>query len=196
MATTAPHPTDPIPELGSPLTYADLRDMPEDGNRYEIIDGEPVVSPAPSLTHAEVVARLFFLIRAFVLQHRPGGRVFTAPVDVRFTDTRVVEPDILYVAHDRQHLLADPALIDGAPDLVVEVVSPSRRRYDAEVKRRVYAEAGVREYWLADPARGDLTIFALEAGAFVPLPAEGGLAYSRLLPGLTVDPRELFADLP
>ena len=125
-----------------PMTYEDLKQMPQDGNRYEIVDGEPVVSPAPTLTHAEIVARLFFLIRAFVLQHKLGGRVFTAPVDVRLAALRIVEPDIVYVSRERRGIMADPALIDGAPDLVVEVLSPSNRAYDQQVKFRLYAQAG------------------------------------------------------
>lgn len=88
--------------------------------------------------------------------------------------------------------MADPALVDGGPDLVVEVASPASRRYDQGVKFRVYAEGGVREYWVADPLRGELTIFALEAGAYLPLPITAGIARSRLLAGLAVD----LADLP
>ena len=179
-----------------PLTYDDLKQMPQDGNRYELIDEEPVLSPAPSLTHAEVVARLFVLSRAFVMLHRPGGRVFTAPVDVRLTPPRVVEPDIVYVGPERRHLLADPALIDGAPDLVVEVVSPLNRLYDEQVKFRVYAEAGVQEYWLADPALRRLTIFALVNGAYVAVPIDDHVVRSRLLSGLEVDIAALFEDLP
>lgn len=179
-----------------PMTYDDLKTMPQDGNRYEIIDGEPVVSPAPSLIHAEVVARLFVLIRTFVLLHRSGGRVFTAPVDVRLSPSRIVQPDIVYVSAERRSLLADPALIEGAPDLVVEVVSPHNRPYDEQVKFRIYAEAGVLEYWLADPVNGSLSIFALENGAYVPLPIDNGVARSRLLLGLQVEIAPLFADLP
>jgi Uma2 family endonuclease len=178
-----------------PLTYDDLRQMPQDGNRYEIVDGEPVVSPAPSLIHAEIVARLFVLIRGFVLRHHPGGRVFTAPVDVRLSPPRIVEPDIIYVSSERRHLLADPALIEGAPDLIVEVVSPSNRPYDERVKFQIYAEAGVREYWLADAERRTLILFALEDGVYVPLPLDGSFARSRLLPGLDVDAGTLFTDL-
>jgi Uma2 family endonuclease len=178
-----------------PLTYEDLKQMPQDGNRYELIDGEPVLSPAPSLIHAEAVVRLLVIIRAFVLRHRPGGRVYTAPVDVRLVPPRIVEPDIVYVSPERRHILADPALIEGAPDLVVEVISPSNRLYDEQVKYRIYAEAGVREYWLADPALRTLTIFSLENGAYVPLPVDNDIARSRLLPGLEVDVVALFADL-
>lgn len=178
-----------------PLTYDDLKQMPQDGNRYEIIDGEPIVSPAPSLIHAEIVARLFVLIREFVLNHHRGGRVLMAPVDVRLSPPRMVEPDIVYVSAERRHIMADPALIEGAPDLVVEVLSPSNRSYDEQVKYRVYAEAGVREYWLADPELQTLTIFSLEDGTYGRLPIEGGMARSRLRPDLTVDVSTLFVDL-
>lgn len=177
-----------------PLTYDDLRQMPQDGNRYELIDGEIVVSPAPSLIHAEIVARLFVLIREFVLKHHGGGRVFTAPVDVRLSPPRIVEPDIVYVSAERRSLMADPALIEGAPDLVVEVVSPFNRPYDERVKFRIYAEVGVREYWLADSERQTLAIFALKGDAYVRLPLEEGFARSHLLPGLAVDVSALFVD--
>lgn len=178
-----------------PLTYDDLKQMPQDGNRYEIIDGEPVVSPAPSLIHAEIVARLFVLIREFVLRHKPGGRVFTAPVDVRLSPPRIVEPDIIYVSPERRRILANPALIEGAPDLIVEVISPSNRPYDERVKFRIYAEAGVCEYWLADSERRTLTLLTLESGDYVALPLDGVIARSRLLPGLEVDVDALFTDL-
>jgi len=182
-------------EVGWPMTYASLKEMPQDGNRYEIIDREPFLSSAPSLLHAEVVARRFVLSRVFVLQHQLGGRVFTAPGHVRFTHLRVVEPDVVYVGPTKSLLMADPALIDGAPDLVVEVVSPSSRRYDQDLKFRVYAEGGVLEYWLADPQRRMLTIFAREESGFVALPVAGGVVRPRLLPGLEVDVASLFADL-
>lgn len=95
MAVALHPPTTALTPLpGGPLTYDDLRQMPQDGNRYEIVDGEPIVSPAPTLTQAEVVVRLLFSIRLFVLQDRLGGRVFTAPVDARFRDLTVLEPDI------------------------------------------------------------------------------------------------------
>ena len=179
-----------------PMTYEDLKQMPQDGNRYEIVDGEPVVSPAPTLTHAEIVVRLLFIIRSFVLQHNLGGRVFTAPVDVRLATLRIVEPDIVYVSRERRGIMADPALIDGAPDLVVEVLSPSNRAYDQQVKFRLYAQAGVREYWLADHEFATLSIFVLRDGGYVLEPTVAGVARSVILPGLEVDVAALFDDLP
>jgi Uma2 family endonuclease len=177
------------------LTYEDLKQMPQDGNRYEIIDGEPIVSPAPSLIHAEIVARLFLLIRGFVIGGGIGKHVFTAPVDVRLTGVRIVEPDIVYVSPARSEILADPALIDGAPDLIVEVLSPSNRTYDEQVKYRLYAEAGVREYWLVDPERETLAIFALGGDGYALVPHDPEHARSVILPGLEIDVAPLFADL-
>lgn len=177
------------------MTYEDLKQMPQDGNRYEIIDGEPVVSPAPSIIHAEIVARLFLLIRSFVLDRQIGKHVFTAPVDVRLAGVRIVEPDIVYVSPERSGILANPALIDGAPDLIVEVLSPSNRTYDEQVKYRLYAEAGVREYWLVDPERETLTIFALRDDGYILVPHDPAHARSAVLPGLEIDVAPLFADL-
>lgn len=178
-----------------PLPYDDLKQMPQDGHRYEIVDGEPIVSPAPSLIHAKIVVRLLFLIRTYVMRRQPGGRVFTAPVDVRLSPHRIVEPDVVYVSPERRRLLADPALIDGAPDLIVEVVSPSNRPYDERVKFGIYAEAGVREYWLAGSVRRTLSLFSLDEGAYVRLSLDDGVARSRLLPGLAVSVETLFTDL-
>jgi Uma2 family endonuclease len=177
------------------MTYEDLKQMPQDGNRYEIIDGEPVASPAPSIIHAEIVARLFLLIRSFVLDRQIGKHVFTAPVDVRLAEVRIVEPDIVYVSPERSGILANPALIDGAPDLIVEVLSPSNRTYDEQVKYRLYAEAGVREYWLVDPERETLAIFALRDDGYVLVPHDPSHARSAVLPGLEIDVSPLFADL-
>ena len=132
--------------LARPMTYEDLKAMPQDGNRYEIVDGEPVASPAPSLFHQKLLLRFLLLIHAHLIRHNLDGDLFPAPVDVRLAGVRIVEPDIVYVSPMRRHILADPALIEGAPDLVVEVLSPSNRAYDQQIKSRLYAKAGVLEY--------------------------------------------------
>lgn len=190
---TAEGPMADVP--GRPMIYDDLKQLPQDGNRYEIIDGEPVVSPAPSRLHQKLTVRLLLLIHAYLVRHNLGDDVYPAPVDVRLHPHRIVQPDLVYVGPDRRSILADPALIEGAPDLIVEILSPSNRPYDLQVKYRVYAAAGVREYWVADPEFATLSIFVLRDGRYELEPNEAGRARSVLLPGLEIDVAALFADL-
>lgn len=132
-------------------TYDDLLRMPEpqDGKRYEILDGELVVSPSPSLRHQYVSVQM---LRALMREIQDGkrGLVFHAPLDVILSRTRVVIPDHVAVRADRLDILQRRGIF-GSPDLVCEILSPSNRRYDRNRKRRLYASAGIPEYWVIDP---------------------------------------------
>lgn len=176
-----------------PLTYDDLCQMPNDGNRYEVIEGELVVNPAPAKKHQKVAVRLFDL---FYDQEKAGlGEAYFAPVDVRLDANGIVQPDILFIRRDRLGIYGDGGLVDGSPDLVVEILSPSTRAYDLAQKARLYARGGVPEYWVADPDEPSLTVYALRAGRYEPLAAEAGTARSVVLPGPIVDLAAFFADL-
>ena len=177
------------------LTFEDLAQMPDDGNRYEIIDGEPFVSPAPPRLHEKITVRLLLLIHAYLVRHRLGDDVYTAPVDVKLADDRVVQPDLIYVSSARRSILREPGVIVGAPDLLVEILSPSNRAYDEQVKFRLYAASGVLEYWLVDQEAQTLRIYALRDGAYELVPNDGDHARSLVLPGLEIDVPALFADL-
>lgn len=176
------------------LTYDDLQKMPDDGRRYELIGGEIVVSPSPSLAHQELVWHLALLLQTFV---RAGklGRVILAPFDVRLSDTDVVQPDILFVSTGRLDILREND-IQGAPDLVVEVASPSTQARDDGEKLALYAAAGVREYWLADPATQRLRALTLDADRYRLIRPAGATVRSEVLPGLDIDVPGLFANLP
>jgi Uma2 family endonuclease len=137
--------------MGSPvknkLSYEDLREAPADGRRYELLDGELHVTPAPGTTHQRIVRDLGFLL----VEHFHGkrlGEVFLAPTDVILTDRDVVEPDLLVVTDPRQ---VSERGIEGAPLLVVEVLSPSTRAIDRTVKAQRYSRLGVLHYWIVDP---------------------------------------------
>lgn len=175
------------------LTYEDLVQLPDDGNRYEIIDGELYVTPAPSRRHAEVVARLFALLFNFVRARRLG-RVYTAPVDVKLARHRIVQPDILFIKQDRLSVFS-PDAVEGRPDMVVEVLSPSTRNRDLGLKARVYAEMGIPEYWMADPIAERFAISVLANGQYAEVAHEGMSVRSTIVPGLIVDLDELFAEL-
>ncbi|MGI8644348.1 MAG: Uma2 family endonuclease [Thermomicrobiales bacterium] len=175
-----------------PLTYHDLLQMPDDGKRYEIIDGELYVSPAPTPKHQELSQRLSLLIGNHVNNHRLG-KLYTAPLDVRLGDHDIVEPDLLFISRERMDIIG-ATTINGAPDLVIEVLSPSTRSRDETLKADLYARSGVREYWLVDPMARTLVIRVLEDGRWIPAgPADQ--PESRVLAGLIIDLNTLFADV-
>ena len=130
------------------LTHADYLRFPDDGLRHELLDGEHFVSPTPRIPHQRISQRLSFAMTAFVGEHGLG-EVFVAPLDVILSEHDVLEPDLLFVSEARREILQD--WVRGAPDLVVEVLSPSTRSRDLGIKRRIYRDRGVREYWIVDP---------------------------------------------
>lgn len=178
-----------------PLTHDDLRDMPDDGQRYEIIGGELIVNPAPTWNHQRVIGELYRIIDDFARETGTGKVVF-APFDVVLGHHDIVEPDLVFIAVEQGRVPGDHNAFAGAPNLVVEVISPSSRQSDHVKKMALYARAGVPEYWIADPEKNALVINVLTGGKYVPAEpdADGWLA-SRVLRGLRVDPAIIFAGL-
>ena len=134
--------------VASGLTYRDLQDFPDDHLRREIIDGDLYVTPSPIRRHQRAVAVIVSRLLAHAETH--GGEVLPAPADVYFSESTVVEPDVVFVGADRVADLTDERFVDIAPDLVVEVTSPSTRRLDLVRTRALYEREGVREYWFVD----------------------------------------------
>lgn len=131
-------------------TYRDYLTIPEDpARRHEIVDGELHVSAAPRVRHQQVVGNLLSLFGGLVREHRLG-ELLPGPVTVRLRDDLVLEPDIVCVRRDRMEIVDPEGGIHGPPDLVVEVLSPSNRAYDRELKRKRYLENGVPEVWIVD----------------------------------------------
>ena len=180
-------------ELARPLTYDDLPQAPQDGSRQEIIGGVLFESPSPTTAHQFLVSTLHLLIGNMVAAHGLG-HVLTGPVDVRLGVHTVVVPDLLFVCADQLAIITS-ALIEGAPDLVVEVASPSTRGRDNVQKAAAYAEAGVREYWLPDPVTRTLRMLALRDGIYRDVESVEGRFRSTVIDGLDIDPDELFASL-
>ena len=178
-----------------PLTYDDLLEMPDDGQRYEIIGGELIVTPAPSWNHQRVLLELTRLIDDFARETGKGKLVF-APFDVILGPHDIVEPDLVFIASEQGHYPGDHNSFEGAPALVVEVISPSSRQSDHVKKMILYARAGVLEYWIADPEQRTLIVNVLEDKTYLPVsPDADGWLNSRVLPGLRVDPTTIFAGL-
>ncbi|MDP9342555.1 MAG: Uma2 family endonuclease [Actinomycetota bacterium] len=141
------------------LTYEDLRAFPEDNLRRELIDGELVVTAAPSTRHQDVVVRL--CIRLGLYAEERGGKLYVAPTDVFLADTNVVEPDVLFVRPENVSKVERP-FVRGAPDLVVEVSSPSTRRLELVRKRELYERFGIPEYWFVDLEADRVEVYRLE----------------------------------
>lgn len=166
-------------------TYADYAAL-EEGAPYQLIGGQLVQEPAPTPFHQHLVLELAVALRRYVKQHG-SGRVFIAPIDVVLSDVEVYQPDVVFVAA-RSSADVTEHHIEGAPDLIVEVLSPSTGYYDLTHKRTVYAERGVQEYWLVDPMPQTIQVLRNTGGRFEPI-AEAratGEVQSALLGGFAV----------
>jgi Uma2 family endonuclease len=183
-----------IPNL-APMTADDLAEYPDGGRPRELINGELFMTPAPARKHQDLSGWLYRLLYG-VAEASNAGKVYYAPVDVRLSTFDVVQPDLVFIARERLAIWGDGQYIEGAPDIVVEIVSPSSRRSDLVRKAALYARSGVAEYWTVDPDQRRLTIGVLAAGRYEPAaPDAEGRLRSAILPGAVVDPEELFAGM-
>ena len=172
--------------------YDDLRGMPDDGKRYELIHGEIVLSPSPTAKHQRVLGRLFNRMSALV-DANAQGEAFVAPFDVKFSPYNVVQPDILFISKGSRNALAENSL-NGSPPLVVEILSPSNRMQDLVQKAAIYAPNEVLEYWVADPETETIMVYELKEGQYVPIEAKSGFAKSIVLSGFDVRLRDVFSE--
>ena len=146
------------------LTYRDYAALPDDGRRYQILDGELFVTPVPGTRHQITSMRLSTQLHAHVTAHGLG-LVLAAPADVILADTSIVQPDILFVATDRQAVVSARG-IEGAPTLGVEILSPTTADVDRRRKRDLYARYGVPYYWIVDADARVIEMYRLTAGAY------------------------------
>ena len=174
------------------LTYQDYASL-EGDERYELLDGELILVAAPNEDHQTASLRMIVQMNAFV-EGNELGRVFHAPYDVLFTDTDIVQPDLMFVSREREHIRT-PANIQGAPDLIVEILSPSSSRRDWRHKRELYARHGVLEYWIVDPANRLVSVMLLREGvlAIEQTCTEGDTATSKVLEGFTISLDSIFS---
>ena len=129
-------------------TYEDYCAIADD-KRYELLNGDLMMVPAPNRKHQEVLGRLYIELVRFTQEHGPG-KMYVAPFDVVLSDTDVVQPDLLFISRAREHRITDENVL-GAPDLVIEILSPSTADRDVGYKHDLYGRHGVREYWIVDP---------------------------------------------
>ena len=173
------------------LTYEDYANTPDD-ERYELIDGELIMAPGPNMPHQSNQSKLGWRIAAFVEQ-RDLGMVFFSDTDVVLSDTDVVKPDLLFISKEREDFITYEN-IQGAPDLIVEILSPSTSRRDWNEKRELYAEHGVKEYIVMDPANKIVWRLALKDGALAIEQTyyEGDTITSSVLEGFTASIDDIF----
>lgn len=181
-------------EVNVKVTYSDYLQFPDDGKRYEVIDGDVSVTPGPNTEHQDVLGRLFVVLTLH-MRRTKAGKVLIAPCDVVFDQATVVQPDLLYVSQGRRAIV-QKAKIAGAPDLVVEILSPSTAVSDRSLKLKTYEKHSVAHYWILDPATRGLEEYVLVEGKYRlvsklagPVPFE-----PRVLPGLTIALGEVWAD--
>ena len=169
------------------LTYEDYCQLPDDRNRYEIIDGVLYVSPAPSEKHQRAITGLIEQAGPHVRGSRLG-RIYVAPFDIVFANDSVVQPDLVFISRERLDILTE-ANVRGAPDLAIEVLSPSTRSYDLRQKWEAYARFGVRYYWLVDPVAQTIEAYELlENGYELIASAAGSTTFSAPpFPDLAID---------
>ena len=153
-----------IPEGKIVLTYDDYAAIPNDGKRYEILEGELAVTPAPNLKHQTVSVNLVFLLSRHI-RAKGLGSLYHAPVDLILEPTSVLQPDLLFVAKGRQSILTNRA-VEGAPDLVVEILSPTTGRNDRVTKAHIYARHKVPAYWIVDPDQETVEVYLLNVDSY------------------------------
>jgi Uma2 family endonuclease len=146
----------------APWTYEDLLALPDDGKRYEIIEGTLYEMTAPNTAHAAAVMNLIAALLPIVAAL--GGRLFTAPVDLFIRGANPVQPDLMAILPGSRATIVRRG-VEGPPDLLIEVISPSNRDHDELTKRALYGRAGVREYWLVDPDARTLEVLTLDRDA-------------------------------
>ena len=176
------------------LTYADYVTLPDDGRRYEILDGELAVSPSPTSRHQLGSHNLDVALSNWV-RARGLGRMWAAPLDLILADTVVTQPDLIYVSKPRFAIVSRRGL-EAAPDLVIEILSDSTASRDRGVKMRIYARHGIPCYWIVDPEACTLEVYSLHDGVYERTAADrdGDVLAVDVPDGFTVNLAELWRE--
>ena len=169
------------------LTYEDYCALPDDGKRYEILDGDLYMSPSPETPHQRILGNLLAILHDHVRLLKLG-EVFVAPLDVLLGKHDIVEPDLIFVSNERRAIITRKN-IRGAPDLLVEVLSPSTSKRDLRDKRNIYARSGVRFYWIIDPEARTLLELKASGRAYgkVRMHKQGAAIRPVLFPDLSIE---------
>lgn len=179
-------------KIDDKFTYQDYLHLPDDGKRYQIIDGELYMVPSPIPYHQTISINIERILYEYT--KKQGGRVLHAPCDVVLTNIDVVQPDIFFISPERLDIIKEKN-IQGAPDLVVEILSSYSEKIDKISKAKLYARFGVKEYWIVNPDKKEVTVLNLKGGGYK---SQGDFDIkdsfeSKLLKGLTVEVSEIFS---
>lgn len=190
MASTFPQ---SIPQGKILLTYDDYCLLPNDRNRYEILDGELSVTPAPRTKHQSISSRLHRILANHVVANQLGD-IFAAPTDVILAPTTVIQPDLIFISNDRRHIITERA-IEGPPSLLIEILSPTTHRTDRLTKAQLYAKHHVPHYWLVDPDQPTLEAYELVIDHYdlVASARDAEVFTPSLFPGLSIRLADLWA---
>lgn len=153
-----------MPAIKEKHNIKDYKLLPE-GSPYQLIEGELVMTPAPSIFHQIVSGNLNERIRLFV-KEKGAGLLLYSPVDVYLDDENAFQPDLVFVSRQRRDIIKDDG-IHGAPDMIVEILSPSTAYYDIKKKFKLYEKFGVKEYWIVDPEMKNVELYSFVNGKFV-----------------------------
>jgi len=178
---------DRIPPGPIKLTYEDYVELPDDGRRYEILDGELEVSPAPAPLHQRVSQNLSVILDGYV-RPRKLGRIYHPPIDVILASTTVVQPDLIFVSTAQEAIVTKRA-VEGPPELVVEILSPWSVRRDRVAKAAIYARFGIGHYWLLEPEARIFEVYEVERAEYRLVATHGasGIMRTPLFPDLDLD---------
>jgi Uma2 family endonuclease len=174
-------------------TYKDYAALPDDGRRYEIVDGVLFMAPSPGRSHQKAAGKLYKLLSSYI-EDMGLGEVYIAPFDVELADDVTVQPDVMVILNDHLERITDNRII-GAPDLVIEVLSPGSAGYDRREKQNSYTRAGVPEYWIVDPAAHTVEVLTLEFNEYSSQGVFQGKAIlpTKVIPAFPVHVEQFFA---
>jgi Uma2 family endonuclease len=182
------------PASAARLTSEDFLQLPEDGRHYELIEAELCVNPSGTPRHQIVAGNVAVALFMYIRQHG-GGTVYIGPIDVVLDEHTVVEPDIIVISSERLAIVG-PTNVEGAPDLIVEVVCDHTRRRDEITKRKLYEQHGVDEYWIVDPVIDLVKVYRRDGKTFTRVAEisveSGGTITTPLLPGFALDVHAIF----
>ena len=172
-------------------TYEDYAKLPE-GAPYQLINGELIMTPAPTPYHQKISSKLGYFLRDFVFK-KDLGEVFDAPIDVYFEETETYQPDIIFISKERLNIIKETK-IEGAPDLIIEILSPATAYYDLRKKFKIYEKHGVKEYWIVDPEEKSIEIYINEKQKFILVETKNktGTIKSQLLKNFEIELEKIF----
>jgi Uma2 family endonuclease len=184
----------PVRPDAPPITARQYRLMPETGPRYQLINGDLRMVPALNRYHQVISRNLEFILLSFLEGH-PIGELYHAPFDVYLSDIDVFQPDIVVIRNENLRILTAIGA-EGAPDLVIEILSPKTRILDLEPKRQAYSREGVAELWIIDPAPQTVAVYRFNENLEAPVAVKeaADILESPLLPGLQIDLQKVFHD--